>query len=120
MLLPRRREVCVEHETLRFKTSKIVVFRVSKGKREKGGFWKEKKTSFTRPLCARARAREREREEERKREKKKEDEERNVAKTTKLEKGSHFLRRRRSFSKKKPFAFECAKGILSNLGVYNA
>ena len=68
-------------------------------------------------MLARERARERESKKERKRERKKEDEDRNVAKTTKLEKGSHFLRRRRPFSIKKPFAFECAKGILSNLGV---
>jgi len=84
-------------------------------KESKRRFLEEKKTSHTRPLCARARASERER--VRKKERKKEDEERNVAKTTKLEKGSHFLRRRRPFSIKKPFAFECAKGILSNLGV---
>ena len=68
-------------------------------------------------MCSRASERERESKKERKKERKKEDEERNVAKTTKLEKGSHFLRRRRPFSIKKPFAFECAKGILSNLGV---
>ncbi len=92
------------------------------------GYLKERKKKevfdiiYEAHLCSRASEREKKRERGRKkeREKKKEDEERNVAKTTSLEKGSHFLRRRRSFSKKKPFAFECAKGILSNLGVYNA
>ena len=113
--------MCVsKHETFLQKVQILsnFVFRVFEGKEKKRRFL----TSFTRPICARARARERERERGRKKEKKKkkEDEDRNVAKTTSLEKGSHFLRRRRSFSKKKPFAFECAKGILSNLGVYNA
>ena len=94
------------------------------------GYLKERKKKevfdiiYEAHLCSRAseREREKERKEERKREEEKErgrGEKRREDETS-LEKGSHFLRRRRSFSKKKPFAFECAKGILSNLGVYNA
>ena len=48
------------------------VFRVFEGKEKKGGFWKEKTTSFTRPICARARARERKRERKKEREREKE------------------------------------------------
>ena len=101
--------MCVsKHETFLQKVQILsnFVFRVFEGKEKKEVF----DIIYETHLCSRASERE----------KKKEDEERNVAKTTSLEKGSHFLRRRRSFSKKKPFAFECAKGILSNLGVYNA
>ena len=113
--------MCVsKHETFLQKVQILsnFVFRVFEGKEKKGGF----DIIYETHLCSRAseRERKRERKKEREEEKKKEDEDRNVAKTTSLEKGSHFLRRRRSFSKKKPFAFECAKGILSNLGVYNA
>ena len=93
--------MCVsKHETFLQKVQILsnFVFRVFEGKGKKRRFL----TSLRdRLVLAREREREKEREEERKRRrKKKEDEDRNVAKTTSLEKGSHFLRRRRSFSKK--------------------